>query len=163
MKLTSVFEEIRGPPVIRMAIWMLGEFAESKAEVNLAFETIKDNFGSTPLQATSAPEEESKEVKGTSAPQVKTETVILPDGSYSTKTIYLNEPVEVTQSSFLRKAILKQDDDYMGNFIAIALCKLILKSKKQLQPTGPKSTEAILILCQLLRRHERKGCDPESR
>jgi len=30
MKLTSVFDEIRGPPVIRMAIWMLGEFAESK-------------------------------------------------------------------------------------------------------------------------------------
>jgi len=51
----------------------------------------------------------------------------------------------------------------MGNFIAIALTKLTMKTRKQLRPFGEKASQSIIILCQLLRGHEKKDCDPESR
>lgn len=91
-RLNQIFDEIRGPPVIRMSVWMLGEFAESKEEVEMAFNTIRNSFGSTPLTyIQNKTEEESKETpkEGDSTPQMKTETVILPDGSYSTRTVYV--------------------------------------------------------------------------
>jgi hypothetical protein len=51
----------------------------------------------------------------------------------------------------------------MGNFIAVALTKLVMKTKKQLRSVGEKASASIIMICQLLRRHEKKGCDPESR
>ena len=61
-RLCQIFDDIRGFPVIRIAVWILGEYAESKDEVDLAFDTIKNAFGSTPIASiVNQGEEDAKE------------------------------------------------------------------------------------------------------
>jgi hypothetical protein len=63
----------------------------------LAFNTIKKNIGSLPLTKEeqtdySTGKEETK--TGSEGPKVITKTVILPDGSYGTETIVLDDPAK---------------------------------------------------------------------
>lgn len=49
MKICDSFEDIRSHLVIRVALWIIGEYAINENEVEKAFETIKKNIGSLPL------------------------------------------------------------------------------------------------------------------
>lgn len=48
-KICESFEDIRSPLVIRVALWILGEYASNQKDVERAFETIKKNVGQLPL------------------------------------------------------------------------------------------------------------------
>ena len=83
------FTEIRSHLVIRVALWIIGEYAQSQEEVEQAFASVKINIGSLPIYI--PPEEneedfneESKEEAKEKGPKVITKTVVLPDGSYGT-------------------------------------------------------------------------------
>lgn len=94
-KICDSFEDIRSHLVIRVALWILGEYATSMKDVEKAFETIKRNVGALPLftldaAAAEGGKEETKEP--TAGPKVITKTIILPDGSYGTETIVLDDP-----------------------------------------------------------------------
>jgi coatomer subunit beta len=43
------FSEIRSHLVIRVALWILGEYAQSQEEVTQAFKSVKRNVGSLPI------------------------------------------------------------------------------------------------------------------
>lgn len=96
-KICDSFEDIRSHLVIRIALWILGEYAMSEKEVELAFTTIKKNIGSLPIikQEATANKEEGK--TGDDGPRVITKTIILPDGSYGTETIVMDDPQKAKQ------------------------------------------------------------------
>ncbi len=48
-KICDSFEDIKSPLVIRVALWILGEYASNQKDVDRAFETIKKNIGQLPL------------------------------------------------------------------------------------------------------------------
>ena len=48
-KICDSFEDIRSHLVIRVALWILGEYASSQKDIDRAFETIKRNIGSLPI------------------------------------------------------------------------------------------------------------------
>lgn len=48
-KICDSFEDIRSHLVIRVALWIIGEYATSQKDVEKAFDTIKKNIGSLPL------------------------------------------------------------------------------------------------------------------
>jgi coatomer subunit beta len=65
-KICDSFEDIRSHLVIRVALWILGEYATTQKDIDKAFDTIKRNVGALPLftqdQSTDGiPKEESKE------------------------------------------------------------------------------------------------------
>lgn len=66
-KICDSFEDIRSHLVIRVALWIIGEYATSQSEIDKAFDTIKRNIGSLPIykidsERSHAPgSEESKE------------------------------------------------------------------------------------------------------
>lgn len=95
-KICDSFEDIRSHLVIRVALWILGEYATSQKDIDRAYETIKKNIGTLPLfnqeQASDLNTEESKESTQSSGPKVITKTIILPDGSYGTETIVVDDP-----------------------------------------------------------------------
>ena len=70
-----------------------------------------------------------------------TKTIILPDGSYGTETIVVDDPAKAKLASHnqhednlpLRKALISSEDDYLGSCLAITLTKLIIKTKKNLK------------------------------
>ena len=58
-KLTSLVGQIRNHLVLKVAIWIVGEYASTTPEIEGAFESIRSNIGSLPIfRATS--EEETK-------------------------------------------------------------------------------------------------------
>jgi coatomer subunit beta len=74
-------------------LWIIGEYAESINEVTQAFTTVKRNVGSLPIfpVCTNEVEEIEKTQEKTTQPTVKTKTIILPDGSYGTQTIVIDD------------------------------------------------------------------------
>jgi len=65
-KICDSFEDIRSHLVIRVALWILGEYATTQKDIDKAFDTIKRNVGALPLFAQDQnsdgiPKEESKE------------------------------------------------------------------------------------------------------
>jgi coatomer subunit beta len=89
--------------VIRVALWILGEYASSQKDIDRAFETIKRNIGSLPIfqieqAADGNSKEETKESSQSQGPKIITKTVILPDGSYGTETIVVDDPAKAKAS-----------------------------------------------------------------
>jgi coatomer subunit beta len=85
--------EIKSHLVIRVALWIIGEYAETKEEIQQAFQTIKKNIGSLPIfplvtEDLEIPAQQSEEAK---EPKVITKTIVLPDGSYGTQTIVVDD------------------------------------------------------------------------
>lgn len=75
--------------VIRVALWIIGEYAQSQDEVVAAFKSVKRNVGSLPIypkpkEDELAGEEDKEEEKQDTGPKTVTKTVILADGSYGT-------------------------------------------------------------------------------
>lgn len=48
-KICDSFEDIRSHLVIRVALWIIGEYATTPKDIEKAFDTIKRNVGSLPL------------------------------------------------------------------------------------------------------------------
>ena len=92
-KLVSLLDDIKNHLILRVAVWIIGEYSQSQDELDAAFESIQRNIGSLPI-FDQAKEEEKKKVaaEGDQGPKVITKTIILPDGSYGTETIILDDP-----------------------------------------------------------------------
>ena len=75
---------------MRVAVWIIGEYSVSQSEIDRAFDTIRRNIGTLPVFEAKKEEEEkaSAETKG---PRTITKTIIMPDGSYGTETIVLDD------------------------------------------------------------------------
>lgn len=157
-QLFGLIDDIKNHLVLRVAIWIIGEYTKSQPEIDSAFESIKRNVGSLPIFAEVVEEDKAKEE--TQAPKVITKTVILPDGSYGTETIVLDDPsaknaagVQSEDHIPLRKALKNADDDFLASCIAISLTKMAVKCKKNLnmKKFNEMSVKSSLIICSLLK------------
>lgn len=154
-KICNVFGQIKAHLVIRVALWIIGEYAESLPEVTQAFNTVKKNVGSLPIFQ----EQEQPETKQeTNQPKIVTKTVILPDGSYGTQTIVLDDASKSRHNQDecsylqLRNALVTSEDDYLSSCLAVTLTKLTVKAKKNLSLTfKAMSIDSILIICAMLK------------
>jgi len=109
-----------------------------------AFQAVKKNVGSLPIYPKPNEDEEEAKVeeKKDSEPKVITKTVVLPDGSYGTQTIVVDEEVKsnmiaLDECSYLplRNALVNSDDAYLASCLAVTLTKLTIKSKRNLSLT----------------------------
>lgn len=163
------FAEIRSHLVIRVALWIIGEYAQSQDEVVAAFKSVKRNVGSLPIypkpkEIELAAEEDKEEEKQEAGPKVITKTVVLPDGSYGTQTVVLEDEAarqaaaakEQDECAYLplRNALVNTEDDYLASCLTVTLTKLTIKAKRNLSLTYKQmSVDSILIICALLKEH----------
>jgi coatomer subunit beta len=135
----SLLDTIKNHLVLRVAIWIIGEYSVSANEIDQAYITIKTNIGNLPIFEV---KKEDEEAKGDShdnkaGPQMITKTIIMPDGSYGTETIYVDDPnavnTQLTEELHpLRKCLINAEDDFLASCVAISLTKLTVKCKKNL-------------------------------
>lgn len=83
-KICTSFAEIKSHLVIRVALWIIGEYAINQKEIDQAFGSIKKNVGSLPIYPRVkddeiAPAESAAEDEDT-GPQIITKTVVLANG-----------------------------------------------------------------------------------
>jgi len=161
-KLFGLIDEIKNHLVLRVAIWIIGEYSISQSEVDQAFDSIKRNIGTLPIFVENK-EEDAKPAEIEDTPKTITKTIILPDGSYGTETIVLDDPSKANAQNLsedhipLRKALKNADDDFLASCISISLTKMVVKCKKNLniKKFNTMSMESALIICALLKNHKK--------
>jgi len=79
--------------VLKVSVWILGEYSASTVEIDDAFSTIKENIGTLPLAKEVKEEEKKASEESSNAPKVITKTIILPDGSYGTETVVVDPTI----------------------------------------------------------------------
>ena len=157
-QLTRLVDDIKNHLVLRVAIWIVGEYSLAQGEIDQAFDSIKRNVGELPIFKEANEDEKKSLPEETQGPKVITKTIILPDGSYGTETIVLDDPsaknaAGVQADTPLRKALKAADDDFLASCIAISLTKLSVKCKKNLnmKKFNGMSVDSSLIICSLLK------------
>ena len=89
---------------------------------------------------------------------------MLPDGSYGTQTIVVDDAASRQAAASqvqdecaylpLRNALVNTEDDYLASCLTITLSKLTLKSKRNMSAAYKQmSVDSILIICALLKEH----------
>ncbi len=148
-KLLDSLEDISSPPVMCVALWILGEFTAPE-DAQDTFDEIVKEVGSTPFVIDEPSEEKTDEGE---APKLVTKNVVLADGTYATQTSYAtSKTVEDTDKTpKLRKMIVVHGDVFVAETLASSLTKLVLQF-----PTvdKPRTAKTVLILCAICKLAE---------
>ena len=148
-KLQDSLGDISSPPVMCIALWVLGEYSTAENAQDV-FDDIVKEVGSTPFVVA---EEKKPEDENGEAPKLVTKNVVLADGTYATQTSYTStKPVEATDSTpKLRKMIVNHGDIFVAETLAACLTKLVL-----LFPSTdkPRTANTVLILCAICKLAE---------
>jgi coatomer subunit beta len=85
------FSDIQSNQILKVILWSIGEYLESKDSVMQAFDIIKKEIGSLPFELEKKNVSEAQAQTEEKKPQVRTKTVILADGTYGTEIVSENE------------------------------------------------------------------------
>jgi coatomer subunit beta len=159
-KISQNFEDINNAQILQLIFWLVAEFIEDDLDLIKKFYimTMK-NMGDLNFEVTNEEQNLTKKEAENSSNEKKmiTKTVILPDGTYGTKQIYLesSEINKQKENKFLRNFILETDFFFSTNMI-MALTRLIIKinnldltEKKEIYNTFFYNT--INIICAILK------------
>ena len=106
--------------------------------------------------------EDDKKAPEEDAPKIVTKTIILPDGSYGTETVVVDQTTKKDdEEDFpLRKCLQSAEDDFLSSCLSISMTKLTVKMKKNLQVKkfNAMAVETSLVICSLL-KGEKKIAD----
>lgn len=91
-KMFGLIDEIKNHLVLRVAVWIIGEYSVNQSEVDQAFDSVKRNIGALPIFIETNDDDNKPAAIADDAPKVITKTIIMPDGSYGTETIVLDDP-----------------------------------------------------------------------
>ncbi|KAK9457538.1 adaptin N terminal region-domain-containing protein [Dipodascopsis uninucleata] len=172
-RLIAILGDIRSGKVYRSALWVLGEYCVSEADIRESWKTIRSSIGEIPILASEqrlldvAQEEtgedisaESK-VNGSKTSGPKPSRKVLPDGTYATESALTSEStvnakleaVKAASKPPLRQLIL-DGDYYLSATLASTLTKLVLRYSQISSDEKQKNllrAEAMLIMISILR------------
>lgn len=108
-KLIQSFGEIKSSAVLRVSLWIIGEYCESVEDLDIAFTQLKKQLGKLPfLEEEEEEVEENKilpEVESKPKAATKTNTKVLADGTYATQSAYTPSEESTSTSSSLKNKI----------------------------------------------------------
>ncbi|KAJ2141734.1 coatomer subunit beta [Coemansia sp. RSA 678] len=165
--LVASFMDFKAGKVMRGALWILGEYAETPDEIREVWTRLRKAIGELPLlaaeqrelDAASAPAdgaEKSAEPKAASSGSRR----ILADGTYATES---SLTARATEASSLKldskpplRAVLLHSDFFTGTVLASTLTKLVLRfarasSADEEQQVNSLRAEAVLIMAGIIR------------
>ncbi|GAA6008702.1 hypothetical protein JCM10207_001691 [Rhodosporidiobolus poonsookiae] len=171
-KLLETFTEIKSGKVFRGAMWIVGEYAGSRDEVQAAMRQVRKVIGEVPILASEQrlldqAEEEAAastdHLNGDASLVQKavptTTTRVLADGTYATETVYQNsstaaaslEAVKAAAKPPLRALILG-GDFYTATVLAATLTKLVMRFKEISEQEGgePRRVNELRAECMLI-------------
>ncbi|KAH9942945.1 coatomer protein [Amylocystis lapponica] len=165
-KLIQTLGEIKSGKVYRGVLWILGEYAESVADIQATFLELRKVLGEIPILASEqrlleeAGVEDGEEKKDEQQPKTDgAKPRVLADGTYATETAFSSmstarlEAVKAAAKPPLRTLILG-GDFFTGAVLSSALTKLVLRydelSGDQRKSNGLRA-EAMLIMASVIR------------
>lgn len=171
-KLLQTFTEIKSGKVFRGAMWIVGEYAASREEVEEAMEKVRKVIGEIPILASEQRllDQAEQEAQASTSDQINgesqltqksvptTTTRVLADGTYATETVFSATPsashaanleaVKAAAKPPLRALILG-GDFYTATVLAATLTKLVLRYR-ELSQGDDKSVNGLRAECMLI-------------
>ena len=159
--LLEVFPLIKASRVIRPALWIVGEFSTTRADIEASVATILEAVGSLPLvkdsaeldaeeAAKKAAEEEEKKKGGATG-----RVAILADGTYATQTsVEQKSKLASSSSDSSLRSLLFAGDFFLCSVIVNALTKLALRYRSTDAPQDEQNlleSKVMLVGASMLR------------
>jgi len=158
-KLLQCMDQIKSSKVYRSALWIVGEYSSSLAEIESGLSAIKELLGPLPFISNTADEgttgEETlpsdpvkKSVSG--APQAPR---VLSDGTYASQSAISAEAVAVTPAALQPtqglRGLLCGGDSFLGSVVAVTLTKLVVRMRQhKVDPIIQNSVQAdAMLIC----------------
>lgn len=169
-KTMEMFPSIQGSRVLRIALWLMGEYCASPEEVARAFQVVKGALEPFPLVSAAAAAEETPTSEAASAPMATGRTTVLADGTYATQAV----PQAAAGSGGagpgvgggghkLRELILG-GDYFLAVVVGSALAKLAVRSRQQVPVASIANAvvaDVMSIIVQLLKAGKVGTADPK--
>ncbi|KAK7203016.1 adaptin N terminal region-domain-containing protein [Myxozyma melibiosi] len=170
-RLVASLGDVRSGKVYRGALWIIGEYCASEADVRASWKKIRTSIGEIPILASEqrlleavqdgTSEQEEEKVNGNSKPKPASSRKVLPDGTYATESALTSdsatnaklEAVKAAAKPPLRQLIL-DGDYYLAATLSSTLTKLVLRYSKLSSDDKQKNllrAEAMLIMISVLR------------
>ncbi|TIA96101.1 hypothetical protein E3P89_03416 [Wallemia ichthyophaga] len=136
-QLFKTFHHIKSGKVFRGALWIIGEYAESSDDIQIAFEKMRGVLGQIPILAAEQQaydaQEYTEDKEATNENKLVTTTKVLADGTYATETTVSTAEdasrlaaVKAATKPPLRGLVLN-GDFFTASVLASTLTKLVLR------------------------------------
>ena len=155
-KLLNIFPTIHSSRVLRVALWLLGEYCVGAEDVAQAFTAVKGCLGELPFveegeeEAAAAAAEADKATGASAAASGGGRPVVLADGSYATQVAAAPEPSGAAASAASApklRTLLVGGDYFLATVVASTLVKLALRSRAHLpNATANMVTADVMLL-----------------
>lgn len=129
-KLIEAFPQIKSSKIHRAAVWILGEYVDSKGQIKEVIEVITQTLGEIPMVeaeqkrlAGDQPEEEKPADVQKEAPNSK----VTSDGTYATQSAYSLAPIVKKEKRPPLRQYLMDGDFFIGGSLSATLTKLALR------------------------------------
>uniref|UniRef100_A0A914RTX6 Clathrin/coatomer adaptor adaptin-like N-terminal domain-containing protein n=1 Tax=Parascaris equorum TaxID=6256 RepID=A0A914RTX6_PAREQ len=160
-QLQEVFGGIRSAQIFRAALWILGEYCDTKESIIGVMEIIKKSLGELPIVGSelraAAGEEENEEFKEKDAmvdAKTKPRQLVTADGTYATQSALLAAVKSATDEKPTLRKFLLEGNFFIAASLATTLSKLVLKYSKLLGGKGDKvngfAGEALFIIASII-------------
>jgi len=163
-RLADTVPDIQQSRVLRGCLWVLGEYCEEEVVIVGVVDSIIASLKPLPMLPTDDSEKKEKkekdeEKKKAAPPKVRTETVVLADGTYGTKTVYESTEEEVGEKDAkktpLRNLLVGGDQLLMAS-LGASLTRLALRAKSLSTET---KNEAMFVIANLYKLAASKAAD----
>ncbi|XP_011145813.1 coatomer subunit beta [Harpegnathos saltator] len=152
-KLLEVFSHIRSVKVHRAALWILGEYATSKEDIEAVMGRVRSALGELPLL-----EAENKRQAGEKSTEDNSQAapaqLVTSDGTYATQSAF--SATSARKKEEKRPALVQymmEGDFFIGASLATTLAKLALRYKtleNNIQKSNRLQAEAMFVMSSVL-------------
>ena len=153
-KLLEVFPQIRSVKVHRAALWILGEYATSKEDIEAVMGRVRAALGELPLLEAENKRQAGEKSLEDGSTQAAPAQLVTSDGTYATQSAF--SAASARKKEEKRPALVQymmDGDFFIGASLATTLAKLALRYKgleNDLQKSNRMQAEAMLIMSSVL-------------
>jgi coatomer subunit beta len=169
-KLSEILGDIQQSQVLRVSLWLFGEYCEDPELINNVIATIVTSLKPLPLVPEDPQAKEAKkdtaadaEKKAGGGGKYTTRTIVLADGTYGTENVYTADPEaqeaekkQDIKKTHLRAAVLG-GDFLLSSMVGVSLTKLCMKAGGLSTATRNEVLFILANLYKLVREHAAGG------
>ncbi|XP_054731136.1 coatomer subunit beta [Anastrepha obliqua] len=156
-RLIEAFPQIKSSKIHRAAVWILGEYVDSKEQILEVIETIIQALGEIPMveaeQKRLAGEQTDEVEKASDGNAISASNKVTSDGTYATQSAFSLAPVAKKEKRPPLRQYLMDGDFFIGAALSATLTKLALRyleleNEDRLQ--NRMTTQVMLIMSSIL-------------
>eukprot|EP01080_Neovahlkampfia_damariscottae_P004160 gene4160-7470_t len=150
-KICDDFTSIKSPKVFRVIFWILGTQSETKEEIELVFDTIKDSL--IDIISIKKDEENDENYKNSTQPKLNS------DGTYAHET-FIKEANESIEKVITLKSLIENGNSFLVSVLSSTLTKIGLRSI-ELKMSSNFVVDSILLIIGLIKLANSKNISIE--